>query len=302
LRQPVTPRVGYVNIDGMALNNGSSASTHFGRQMRKERLAHGWSLREFHDRTGVGIGHASRIETGKAPPTERVAMACDAAWPERRGWFLEYYEDSKSWIPAGFRSWAEHEDKAATLRDWYPGIITGLLQTEDYAREVLSVAPGASSEVIAARLAGRMARQQRSLFREEPPSAWFVVDEMALYRRVGSPQMMAAQMRHLADVAALPNVTLTIMGAVAHPGNESGFVIAESAAYAEHVAGGYVFTEQETVTALATRFDTLRAESHRASESLALIERMAGIWTTGVRAATAAATADSASKSRRPKA
>jgi len=104
----------------MALNNGNSASTHFGRQMRKERLAHGWSLREFHDRTGVDIGHASRIETGKAPPTEKVAMACDAAWPERRGWFLEYYEDSKSWIPAGFRSWAEHEDKAATLRDWYP--------------------------------------------------------------------------------------------------------------------------------------------------------------------------------------
>jgi transcriptional regulator with XRE-family HTH domain len=114
----------------MALNNGNSASTHFGRQMRKERVAHGWSLREFHARTGIDIGHASRIETGKAPPTEKVAKACDGAWPERRGWFLEYYEESKSWIPAGFRSWAEYEDKATTLRDWYPGILTGLLQTE----------------------------------------------------------------------------------------------------------------------------------------------------------------------------
>jgi transcriptional regulator with XRE-family HTH domain len=123
----------------MALNNGNSASTHFGRQMRKERLAHGWSLREFHARTGIDIGHASRIETGKAPPTEKVAKACDDAWPERRGWFLEYYEESKSWIPAGFRSWAEYEDKATTLRDWYPGILTGLLQTEGYARAVLSV-------------------------------------------------------------------------------------------------------------------------------------------------------------------
>jgi hypothetical protein len=129
-----------------------------------------------------------------------------------------------------------------------------------------------------------------------------VVDEMALYRRVGSPEVMAAQMRHLADVAALPNVTLTVMPAVIHPANESGFVIADNTAYAEHVAGGYVFTEQETVTSLATRFDTLRAETYRASESLALIERMTGIWTTGVRAPTAAATAGSASKSRRPKA
>jgi hypothetical protein len=147
-----------------------------------------------------------------------------------------------------------------------------------------------------------MARQQRALFRPEPPSVWFVVDEMALYRRVGSPETMAVQMRHLGEVAALPNVTLTVMPAVIHPANESGFVIADNTAYAEHVAGGYVFTEQETVTSLAMRFDTLRAESYRASESLALIERMTGIWTTGVRAATAVATAGSASKSRRQKA
>jgi transcriptional regulator with XRE-family HTH domain len=270
--------------------------------MRKERQAHGWTLREFHARTGVDIGHASRIETGKAPPTEAVARACDAAWPERRGWFSEYYEESKSWVPAGFRSWAEYEDRAATLRDWYPAIITGLLQTEAYARAVLSVAPGVREEVVAARLTSRLARQQRVLFRPEPPSVWFVVDEMALYRRVGTSEMMADQLRHLIEVAALPHVTLTVIPAVLHPANESGFVIADSAAYAEHVAGGYVFTEQETVGPLAMRFDTLRAESYRASESLALIERTAGLWTTGVRAATAAATADSASKSPRPKA
>jgi transcriptional regulator with XRE-family HTH domain len=283
----------------MAINSGNSASTHFGRQMRKERLAHGWSLRDFQARTEIDISVASLIENGKRPPNERVAKACDAAWPERRGWFLEYYEDSKSWVPAGFRNWAEHEDKAATLRDWWPSIVSGLLQTEDYAREVLSVEVGVSDEVLAARLAARMARQQRVLFRPEPPSAWFVVDEMALYRYVGSPETMAAQMRHLADVAALPNVTLTVMGARLHPCNESGFILADNAAYAEHVAGGCVFIEPEKVTSLARRFDTLRAESYRASESLALLERMAGIWTTGVRAATVVARAEHASKSRR---
>jgi Domain of unknown function (DUF5753)/Domain of unknown function (DUF397) len=130
------------------------------------------------------------------------------------------------------------------------------LQTEGCAHAVLSVSPGVSDEVVAGRLAGRMARQQRALFRPEPPSVWFVVDEMALYRRVGSPETMAAQMRHLGDLAALPNVTLTVMPAVIHPANESGFVIADNAAYAEHVAGGYVFTEQETATSLAMRFDS----------------------------------------------
>jgi hypothetical protein len=228
-----------------------------------------------------------------------VANACDAAWPERRGWFSDYYEESKSWTPPSFRSFAEYESKAVTLRDWYPGILTGLLQTEDYARAVLSVAPGATAEMLSARLGSRMERQRRVLTRDDPASVWFVVDEMALYRRVGSPAVMAQQMRHLAEVAALAHVTLTVMPAVVHPGNESGFVIADSAAYAEHVGAGYVFTQEETVAALAMRFDTLRAESYRASESLALIERMAGIWTTGVRAATAVPMAASASKSHR---
>jgi len=267
--------------------------SHFGRQLKKERTARGWSLPELSRRTGIDAGHLSRIENGKRPPTEAIAFRCDQAFPERRRWFSEFYADSRAWAPAGFRSWAEYEEKAHRLSDWYPGILTGLVQTEDYARAVLSAAR-AAGEVVEARLASRMARQRRVLDRDNPPSAWFVVDEMALYRRTGTPQVMAAQMRHLLAVAARPGVTLTVMPAVIHPGNESGFVIADGAAYAEHVAGGYVFTDEETVSALATRFDTLRAETYRASESLALIERTAGIWATGVRAATAVPTAASA--------
>jgi transcriptional regulator with XRE-family HTH domain len=128
----------------MALNSGGNPVTHFGRQMRKERLARGWSLREFAARTGVNIAQASRIENGKSPPTEKVAAACDVAFAERKGWFGEYYEESKSWMPAGFRSWAEYEDRAAELLVWSPGIIDGLAQTEGYAVALLSIHPGAT--------------------------------------------------------------------------------------------------------------------------------------------------------------
>jgi transcriptional regulator with XRE-family HTH domain len=74
----------------MTANTGSSAATHFGRQMKKERVAHGWSLREFSARTGIDFTTASRIESGKRPPTEKVAKACDVVFPGRRGWFREY--------------------------------------------------------------------------------------------------------------------------------------------------------------------------------------------------------------------
>jgi hypothetical protein len=124
-----------------------------------------------------------------------------------------------------------------------------------------------------------MERQQRVLMRDDPPLAFFVVDELALYRLVGSTQVMAAQMRHLAAVASLPNVTLQVIPAVAHPGTASGFVMTD-----------------ETVSVVSRMFDSLRAESYRASESLALIDRTCGLWATGVSPLTQAPTAGSAWK------
>jgi transcriptional regulator with XRE-family HTH domain len=271
------------------------AFSHFGRQMRKERLARGWSLPELAARTGINHGHLSRIERGVRPPTENVADLCDEAFPERKGWFREYYEESKSWTPAGFRSWAEYEDHAVRLRVWSPGIIHGLLQTAGYARSLMSVEPAVTDEIIRVRLASRVERQRRVLMREDPPSAWFMVDELSLYRCVGSPQTMAEQMSRLIEVAAEPLVTVTVMPAVTHPANASAFIIAgDSAAYAEHMAGGFTYSEDETVSALAVRFDMLRGECYRVSESLALIREMRELWKAGVSPLTRAATGGTA--------
>jgi transcriptional regulator with XRE-family HTH domain len=266
---------------------------HFGRQVRKERLAHGWSLDELSRRTGINAAHLSRIENGRRPPTEALAQACDAAFPARRGWFSDWYDESRTWaeVPPGFRSWAEVEEKAASLHVWSPGIVHGLLQTEDYARALISVQPTVTAEIARARLANRMERQRRVIARDDPPSAWFVVDELALFRLVGSTEIMAAQMRQLLTVAALPRVTLTVMPAVTHPANASELIIAENAAYTEHMAGGFTYTDEETVSALSARFDSLRGECYRVSESAALIERLGETWTAGVSPLTRTATA-----------
>jgi hypothetical protein len=261
--------------------------------MKKERLAHGWGLDELSRRTGINPGHLSRIENGRRPPTEALADACDAVFPERRGWFREYFEDSRAWTPPGFRSWPEYEDKATRLSVWSPGVVHGLLQTEDYARSLLSTLPGATAEAVAARLANRMERQRRVLYRDDPPTACYVVDHAALYRSVGSAEVMAAQMSQLLAVAALPNVTLHVLPAVAHPATQSGFMVADDAAYTEHVAGGYVYTDEETVTPLARLFDTLRGECYRVSESVAIIRKAGELWT-GASQATAARTAETA--------
>jgi hypothetical protein len=161
-------------------------------------------------------------------------------------------------------------NKAATVRAWSPGIIHALLAT----------LPGVAEDTAATRLKSRMDRQQRVLMRDDPPSAWFLVDEMSLYRRVGTAEAMAAQMRHLSAVTAMPNVTVQVLPAVAHPANASGFIVADDAAWCEHVAAGFVYTG-ETVSSLLRLFDSLRSESYRASESAALINRTCEAWATG---------------------
>jgi transcriptional regulator with XRE-family HTH domain len=267
--------------------------------MRKERLARGWSLREFAARSGVDIATASLIENGKRPPNENVAKACDAVFPERNGYFLELYEEMQEWleVPAALKDWTEREEKTETLRDWWPSFVSGLLQTEDYARAQLRTYPGVSDEIVATRLANRMERQRRVLYRDDPPEAWFVVDEMALYRYVGSAEVMAVQMRHLAEVASLPNVTMQVLPAVAHPVGASGFILADDAAYVEHVMGGFTYVG-ETASSLSRMMTTILSESYRASESLAMMKRMEQTWTRGVRAATATPTVARASRSR----
>jgi transcriptional regulator with XRE-family HTH domain len=280
----------------MAINNGSNPATHFGRQMKKERTARGWTLRDFAARTGIDIGQASRIENGKRPPTEKVALACDAVFPERKGWFLEYYSELRGWseVPARFKDWGEHEDRAKNLRVWQPGIIDGLLQTEDYARALIAAMPRLTPEIAAARLAARMERQWRVLMRDDPPEAWFVIDELSLYREVGSAEIMAGQVRKLREVAAMRTVTLQVLPAVANCAHASAFIIAGGAAYAEHVVAGYVFTDEETVAGLAVRFDTLRGECYRASSTEPLLERLEETWATGASRVIRTAPVDSA--------
>jgi DNA-binding XRE family transcriptional regulator len=269
---------------------------YFGRQVRRARRAAGWTLAEFGQRIGYDPGQISRIENGKRPPTELFAQVCDRAFPDRDGWFSEFYAESRTWMatPPWFRSWVEHEQSASALRIWQMSVLSGLLQTEDYARAILTVEPGVTDEEVNARLAARLARQA-ILTREDPPTAWFLVDEAALRRRLGSPDVMAAQLAHLAGVARLPNVTIQVVPNIAHAGLLGGFAVAERAAYVETAVAGQVFEDAEIIAGLLTRFDTLRNEAFRGSESLTLIERMCEKWkATGAKAVTQAPTAANA--------
>jgi transcriptional regulator with XRE-family HTH domain len=266
-------------MTGIPGRNGKGVAGHFGRQMRRDRLAHGWSITELAKHTGLNGAHLGRIESALRPPSVKVADALDKVFPERRGWYLQWLDDIRTApeVPATFRSWSDYEDNSATLRLWTPLIVDGLFQTKDYARALIALA-GVSGEVAATRLGARMERQQRVLGRCRVS---YMLDQSALYRLVGSPEIMRAQLRHLLDVAARANVVLQVMPEVAHVALAASYALADDAVWSEHVVSGGVYTDPEIIASVAVRHDNLRGECMKVSESLALIGGLADEWTGG---------------------
>jgi transcriptional regulator with XRE-family HTH domain len=283
----------------------SDPARYFGREVRRTRLAARMSLADLGRVIGYHASQVSRVERGTRAVTEKFAQGCDRAFPGRGGWFIGFYRESRRWSATSpmFRNWIEeHEQRAVSLRIWQPSSLSGLLQTEAFALALLRTFLGATSEQIEQRLSARMSRKV-VLTRDKPapPMVWFLVDEAALRRCTGSALVMAEQLDHLLALAALPNVTIQVVPNVGHAGLTGGFAIAEkakgSAAYIETALGGQVFEDAQAVQTLSTRFDALRTEALRGTESLRLIEELAREWrrqATGASPATQAQTAASA--------
>jgi hypothetical protein len=88
-------------------------------------------------------------------------------------------------------------------------VIPGLVQTGDYTRAVFT-AGNVPPEQVELRAQARSARQI-ILTRDKPPKLDMIVDEAALRRVFGSPEVMARQLRSLAAAAELPNVRLWVV-------------------------------------------------------------------------------------------
>jgi transcriptional regulator with XRE-family HTH domain len=135
-----------------------------------------------------------------------LALAHDA---RQKGWWEEYADA----VTEEYLTFIGLEAEASSVAQWQVEAIPGLLQTEEYARQVLlayqqvvPIGPG----VVDKRVKVRMIRQE-ALTRDQPLELSAVLDEAILLRRIGDHSMMHAQMLRLAEAAELPNVTLRVL-------------------------------------------------------------------------------------------
>jgi transcriptional regulator with XRE-family HTH domain len=257
---------------------------HFGAEVRRAREAAGMTQAELGDLVPCDKGTVSRIEAGLAVPDQHFADVCAAAF--RNEWFSRFWADAQEWsaaLPAEFREYAEYEAEATSLWLFEHSWVPGLLQTEDYARAVLERHVHVTPAEVAKRLAARMTRQS-ILDRDDPPMLWVLLDENVLRREIGNAKIMSEQLRHLTAVAARPKVTVQLLpGKGAHVGLQGSMHMAETpkacVVNLEDFTDGRTTDSPVTVAQASERFDTLRSEAFKASESLAMIESAAETWT-----------------------
>ncbi|MGH3205613.1 MAG: helix-turn-helix domain-containing protein, partial [Streptosporangiaceae bacterium] len=134
-----------------------------------------------------------------------LGLAEDAA---RKGWWEEFADT----LSDDYKQFIGLEHEAASMAIWHVDVVTGLLQTEAYARHIISsysrvdpLPPGMIGRMVGVRL-----RRQQVLDREDLRLS-VVLDESVLKRRIGDEPVMYEQLQRLVRDGDRPNLTLQVL-------------------------------------------------------------------------------------------
>jgi transcriptional regulator with XRE-family HTH domain len=205
-----------------------------GAELRRARLAAGYSSQEaLAARLGYDRSVIAKAETGERPPSPEVADAIEAElFPAGPSGFVgrlaALARRAGGPVPSWFESWLEAERDAHMLRLWSPLLVPGLLQTAGYAR-ALFLATGLDEDAAQEHVSVRLDRQA-ILERPHPPHVVTVLDQSVLHRLIGSPQVMADQLMHIAELSERPDLSVQVIPADtgANAGLSGAFDLASS--------------------------------------------------------------------------
>lgn len=239
-----------------AMNNPTVRRRRLGAELRRLRVACGLKSTEVAARLMVSQSKISHLENGNRAVSPRdvrdlcalyevtdqqvidslMEMARESG---QRGWWHPYGGLSDS-VYIGL------ETDAASLHTYAPMVIPGLLQTPAYAQAVIGeTIPLPTVEQAATHLKVRLRRQHRIYDPARPLRLWAVLDESALRRVVGGPDVMREQLDHLKALSAEPHITIQVLPYTvgAHPGLSGQFSILR---FADSPEAGVVYLERFT--------------------------------------------------------
>ncbi|MET9794995.1 helix-turn-helix domain-containing protein [Nocardiopsis alba] len=262
-------------------------------ELRKLRAAAGLTLSEASKQAGMGKSNLGKIEQAESKTIpaatldklldlykiedsdKRSAMHELSKLAGQKGWWFQF----KDFLPQAL---ADFEAEACALRTYEAQVLPGLLQTSEYADAIFRANRVRDDNEISQRVAARLTRQG-ILTRANPPTYQAIIDEAALRRVVGSPEIMRGQLQHLIRMAARPNVDIYVLpfDAGSHPSTEGSFVVMDfpdrrdsSIAYLETPATSMYLEEDHQIRVFNDMFGGTQGCSLNPAQSLTFIENI----------------------------
>ncbi|NUK23420.1 helix-turn-helix domain-containing protein [Streptomyces lunaelactis] len=243
------------------------------------------------EQVGKQIGYTasavSAMETGAQPASDEMYLALDEAIGDGLGIFksaVKYVRLDK--YPKYSRDFLLLEQRAITLSVYEHLFIYGLFQTEAYARALFTCGyPPRTDQQVDELVQARMTR--KALLECDPlPMIELILDEGALRRGFGSPEIMREQLLQLVADGRRRNVTLQVMPLDRglrgeHAGGHGPMILVETKDhgrlfYLEAQGLGVLVDDPAEVAAYSHRYAKIRAEALSPDESLAFVEQLAG--------------------------
>lgn len=292
--------------DGQAKNGGRARKPsktlrkrRVGAELRKIRDATGMNREEVGEKLDCSGSKITRIENGDVgirreflnvlldvygvtDEEVRADLLALAKRSKEPNWWQQYNE-----LPSKYLTFIELESVARSIRWCEPLMIPGLLQTERYAHAIIeATAPdGMTPEEISQRVEARMARQSLITDNDDPPEFWVVLDEAAVRRKVGGPDVMREQYEHLVSLARKRRVRLQVIP-FDHGGHDAmtgGFVLLKfdepdpDVVYIDGIAGNVYLDQPADIERCSLVFDHLCASAAPVNRSIKLIADLARI-------------------------
>ncbi|MEV6775415.1 helix-turn-helix domain-containing protein [Streptomyces syringium] len=264
-----------------------------GAKLRALRDALGLTLEDVAEKSAgrITVAKLSRLETARSAAKSgdvemllslyevddgelRAALLALAAEGARRGWW-QSYRDVLSPVHEDLISL---EADATSVRSWQMGAIPGLLQTADYAREIIAstAMSAAVIERVDALVEVRLARQAVLTSRERPLDLQVIIAESALRTRCMSEDVMHDQLTRLLTLGRRPNINIQVMpaGSPLHAGQMGSFWILGfddhsdlDVVHIESLTSALYIEDGEQVGVYQGAFERLRAAALPVEES-----------------------------------
>jgi transcriptional regulator with XRE-family HTH domain len=268
-----------------AADDGDSPARRLGRKLREARVVAGYRSQDaFAAEMNTHRTTITKIENG----TRHVTPDMLRQWCQLCHVDFELYEASArlAWVteispvPDWFQDFFKAQTLAHTIRTWHPFMIPGLLQTADYAR-ALHLGGGTSDALIEERIAARLDLQQRTIERRPVPATLLaVMDELALHRQVGSPEVRRRQLLHLIEQGQRWHVGIQVVPAIrgANAGQVGAFTVAcldDADVMLMETVEDVTTDKRPTLRTGLAVFDRIRLDALSGPESLELIAKVA---------------------------